>query len=91
MQSGGLGTGVWKHIVFTRAADGTTYIYYDNVKSGSLTSCSASFSNNLILSIAMNYEYTSFYPWKGGIAHVRIYKGYVLTDADVDAIFDAKL
>lgn len=85
-----VGTGVWKHIVFTRSAAGATYLYFHNAKIGPLTTCGASFNNDKALGIGLAYGAADSYGWKGGICHVRVYKGYVLTDADVEALFNAK-
>lgn len=85
-----VGTGVWKHIVFTRSAAGATYLYFHNAKIGPLTACAAPFSNDKALGIGLAYGASDSYGWKGGICHVRIYKGYVLTDADVTTLFNAK-
>jgi hypothetical protein len=90
MSSAGVGTGVWKHIVFTRSAAGATYLYFHNAKIGPLTACAGSFSNDKALGIGLANGASDSYGWKGGICHVRIYKGYVLTDEDVAALFNAK-
>ncbi len=52
--------------------------------------CGASFNNDKALGIGLAYGAADSYGWKGGICHVRVYKGYVLTDADVEALFNAK-
>lgn len=87
LDASGNGTGVWHHIVFVRGAAASA-IYVDGTKYTVIHS-PASFSNDKVLGIGGDSGgYTI--KWKGGIAHVRVYKGYSLTDADVGALYNAK-
>jgi hypothetical protein len=96
MASGGLGTGVWAHFAFTRSATGVCQIYYQGTVhelpgDAFVADCAASFSNDRKFNVGLMDDGTDIYGWKGGIAHVRVYKGYVLTESDVATLIALKI